>query len=466
MGKKLFLLAAILSVALVVPAFAAVENIKVSGDITSQGILRDLSMGDDLKLNTIMDAEAALATQTRLRLDADLTENVSAVVRLINERLWGTEDEQDTEIDLDLAYVEMKEFLYQPLSLTVGRQLLRYGNGLIVGDPDTNQTAVAKVPTLMRDLSMRKSFDAIKAVLDFSPFTYDMIYAKIREGTTWIGDDSTLFGVNAAYQWGSFNGITEGYFFGAHNNKDGNNNLVTTQVNENQATTYVIGGRIQFDPIEKLMLGLEGAYQFGDVLTPMLSDGSTPVDDDLAASPSEYRHLSAFAIQAAAEYKLMTKYDPKIGIRYSYLSGDDDNNLDDEGDFTGWDPMFEDQTAGEIINILFPNTNSSTAMIYGSIMPREDITLGLAYINTRLAQNYIYLNTYSSARGPAIANAYRVNRDDKLLGSEIDAYALYDYTEDVQIKLTGAWFMPGSNFFEDHNNDIAYSLRAGLAVNF
>jgi hypothetical protein len=461
MGKKLFLLIALLALTLAVPAFAAVENIKVSGDILSQGILRDLSLGDALKNGNINDARSALSSHTRLRFDADLTENVSAVVRLINERLWGAEDTTDTDIDLDLAYVEMKEFLYQPLSITVGRQLLHYGNGLIIGDPDTNQTASAQVPQLIGDLSLRKSFDAIKSVLDFSPFTFDVIYAKIAEGTTWIADDTTLFGVNAAYQWSTFNGITEGYFFGSHNAKDGNNNLVGIQVPENQSTTYVVGGRLQFDPIEKLMLGLEGAYQFGDVTVPTISDGTSPTGLD-GTTPREYRHLSAYAIQAAAEYKFMTKYDPKIGIRYSYLSGNDDT---DNHVYGGWDPMFEDQTAGEIINLLFPNSDSSTAMIYGSVMPREDITLGLSYIYTQLAQQYINAATYSPLRGPAVLNNYAVDRESRYLGSEVDAYALYDYTEDVQIKLTGAWFIPG-DFFEKSNDEVAYSLRAGLNVNF
>ncbi|MDD5583938.1 MAG: alginate export family protein [Candidatus Omnitrophica bacterium] len=461
MGKKLFLLVALLALTLSVPAFAAVENIKVSGDILSQGIARDLSLGDGLKNGNINDARHALSTQTRLRFDANLTENVSAVVRLLNERLWGSEDTTNTDIQLDLAYVEMKEFLYQPLSLTVGRQLLRYGNGLIVGDPDTNQTATANVAQLIQDLSLRKSFDAVKAVLDFSPFTFDFIYAKPYEGTTWIRDDVSLWGVNAAYQWSTFNGITEGYFFGSHNTHDGNQNYVTIQVPENQSTTYVVGGRIQFDPIEKLMLGLEGAYQFGDITVPTLSDGTSPTMVD-ATTPREYRHLSAYAIEAMAEYKFMTKYDPKIGIRYAYLSGHDDT---DNSSFGGWDPMFEDQAMGEIINILFPNTNTNTVMLYGSMMPREDITLGLSYVYSQLAEQYSNLTTYSPARGPAIANAYQVDRNDRYLGSEVDAYALYDYTEDVQIKLTGAWFIPG-DFFEKSNDEVAYSLRAGLNVNF
>src|SRR4030042_5211917 len=131
--------------------FAAVENIKVSGDIAVTAVNRNLAMGNDeenfthlpsVAFGPNVDEEDFVFSQVRLRFDADLTEGVSAVVRLINERMWGSEDEDngniglvttgdtgnragllqggDTEIDLDLAYIEMKEFLYQPLTLDVG----------------------------------------------------------------------------------------------------------------------------------------------------------------------------------------------------------------------------------------------------------------------------------------------------------------------------------------------------------
>ncbi|MCM8832262.1 MAG: hypothetical protein NC918_08730, partial [Candidatus Omnitrophica bacterium] len=110
-------------------------------------------------------------------------------------------------------------------------------------------------------------------------------------------------------------------------------------------------------------------------------------------------------------------------------------------------------------------SNAHVIKLYGSVMPREDITLGLAYIWTKMAQHYVNLPTYSPWAGPASGNTYQVDRNKTYLGSEIDAYMLYDYTEDVQIKLTGAWFIPG-DFFKGDNDDLAYSLKAGVTVNF
>lgn len=450
MIKRLLIIAAILFLS--VPAFAAVENIKVSGDINEQFVWRDMSMGGTAGQ---LDSESFLLSQVRLRFDADLTENVSGVVRILDERTWGEEDSfgDNNSLDLDLGYIEMKEFLYQPLSVTVGRQNLRYGSALIVGDPDTNQMVATTSNTNRRfgDLSLRKSFDAAKAVLDFSPWTVDAIYSKIREPNTNIHNNVNLWGVNGNYQWGSHDGVTELYYFGAQNNRDGvTYEFVSTQVPENQDITHVVGARTVFNPIEKLTLGLEGAYQFGDVQVTGASDPA--------------QHLSAFAIEAMGEYRFMTKYNPTIGITYAYLSGNDD--LNDEY-HAGWDPMFEDQSMGEIFNILFPNSNFQGVKVNGSIMPREDITLGAAYIWGRLADKLTTSTTYNPdlAGNWYNSNTYDINGLEGYLGSEVDAYATYDYTEDVQLKLTGAWFIPG-DFFADTNDDVAYSVRGGVNLNF
>jgi len=471
MSKRLLIMAAILLLS--VPAFAAVENIKVSGDINEQYVARDLSLGGTV--HNQADVESFLLSQVRLRFDADLTENVSGVIRLIDERTWGEEDGfgDNTDVALDLAYIELKEFLYQPLSITVGRQNLRYGSALIVGDPDTNMTVGTTSITNNRfgDLSLRKSFDAVKAVLDFSPWTIDAIYSKVRQPyTTSLLTDGThihnnvdLWGVNANYQWASHDGVTEAYYFGMQNNRDSiAYTFVATQVPENQDITHVVGARTQFNPMEKLTLGLEGAYQFGDIQTA-------------AVSANQARVLSAFAIEANAEYRFMTKYNPVIGLNYVYLSGNDDAGPNGDSHLTGWDPMFEDQSIGEIMNILFPNSNVQGARVNGSIMPREDVTLGVSYSWLELANKLtetvmsdgtaLYGTTYSTPLGRYNANVYDINNLEGYLGSEIDAFATYDYTEDVQLKLTGAWFIPG-DFFADTNDDVAYSVRGGVNLNF
>ncbi|MBU1125849.1 MAG: alginate export family protein, partial [Candidatus Omnitrophica bacterium] len=198
MSKRLIMILALALVAgLTCAAYAEVQNVKISGDITVMAVSRnnldlvktpttDGGAGSAVSTAAYDDKEEDLLSITRVRLDADLTDNVSTTVRLLNERNWNGEsaagtsesnrniglatanavDEQD--LDLDLAFVTLKEFLYSPLTLTVGRQELRFGNGWIVGDPDTNGAAL-RSHLAEGDLSARKSFDAIRATLDYDP---------------------------------------------------------------------------------------------------------------------------------------------------------------------------------------------------------------------------------------------------------------------------------------------------------
>jgi len=441
MSRKLIIAMAILSFAFAGTTFAAVENIKVSGDTTVQAVTRNLSLGSEA--TDTADAEDFVLSQIRLKFDADLTEGISAVIRILNERVWGSEDihADETSFALDLGYVELKEFFYDPLTLIVGRQNLRYGSGLIVGDPDTNRI-VATTSTgnvAFADLSMRKSFDAVRGILDFAPYTIDLVYAKVDENTTNLDDDITLLGVNVAYDWGSYNGVTEGYFFSV------NGRNITVDAEE-EDSTWTVGARTQFDPNDNLTLGLEGAYQGGDI-----------------AADATGNKRDAWAGIVNAEYKFLNDYNTKVGLQFTYLSGDDDA---DDAVVKEWDVLFEDQMPGEILNLL-PNSNLQLLTVTTSMMPREDLTLGLLYTHARLAEklNSSTWDTLGVAGSSVAGNTYTANTNKKTVGNEIDMYAVYDYTEDVQLKLNGAWFMPGKVFASTNDNS-AYSIRGGLVVSF
>ena len=436
MGKKILLLLVLFSVALVGTTYAAVENIKVSGDINSEAVVRDINLGVAGVVGVDNDDQFAF-TQIRLRFDADLTEGVSAVVGLINERVWGQESVANTDLDLDLAYVELKEFLYEQVSLTIGRQNLRYGNGLIIGDPDTNKTSALNSTTIGGCSSLRKSFDAVKAAFDYAPFVIDLVYAKIAENTLDMNDDVTLFGVNVSYVWDSYNGITEAYLFGS-DKAPGNSNAAI----DSKSNVYVIGARNQLDLNDNLGLGLELAYQFGEY----------------RANATRHPDLDAYAIQANAEYKVLNDYDAKFGLQYTYLSGDDSTS----DDYNAWNPLFEDQTPGEILNILFGNTNMQYLKASVSAVPREDVTVGVNYTYARLAEK---IATLPLSVGPATGNTYAINADKRDIGQEIDLVGVFDYTEDVQIKLAGGLFLPG-HLFDKANDNSGYSVRAGINVDF
>jgi hypothetical protein len=436
--RKLIMAIAVMSLA--GTSFAAVENIKVSGGISAEAIMRDLGLSRDIQDND----DEFLISQISLRFDADLTEGVSAVLRLLSQETWGEDNADDMEIDL--GYIELKEFLYQPLTLIVGKQNLRYGSGLVVGDPDTNQgnpnDPVTGLPAVATDLSMRKSFDAVKAILDFAPWTVDLVFAQIDENTTaarW--DDEQLYGLNAAYDWSSYNGVTELYLFGGNKAP---RSAVTIATNSYEDYVGVIGSRVQFDPNDNWTLGLEGAYQFGKFY----------------ASFADQDSINAYAGILNVDYRFLNDYNAKLGFKYTHLSGD---NTATDGTHEGWQEMWEDQSpGGELTNIFMDNTNARIITLTGSVMPREDITLGALYSVALVDKKYAA--TYSPTMGPASANTY-VTNDSKMFGQEVDIYAIYDYTEDVQLKVSSAYFNPGE-LFNQNNHLSAMSVRAGVNVDF
>jgi len=441
--------------------FAAVDSIKVSGDITQTAVTRNLSgeaSGLGLDAATVMpDAQDYIASQVRLRFDAALTEGVSAVVSLINERIWGQEADSTTNVDLDLAYIQLEEFMSPNLTLIVGRQNLRYGNGLIIGDPDTNRVAGGGVAAGLNDISMRKAFDAVRAVIDYSPYIIDLIYAKVDENTTSVNDDVTLFGVNLAYAWQSQAALTEFYAFGT--DVEPNSRVSAAGVQDENSHTYVAGARVMNQLTDSISVGVEAAYQGGDVLIGSVAAGIT------------HKKRSAYALQAVTAYNFLDEQNSSLNLSYTLLSGDDDG-MSGGDDFTGWDPMFEDQVAGEILNILGANTNAHFIRLAGSTMPKEDVTIGAVLAHAMLAEKYnpvtgsgLSMTTYSPLAGPAANNLYTVDRNDNNFGDELDVYAVYDYTEDVQLKILGGMFIPG-NFFASANDQTMYSVRGSMSVNF
>ena len=450
MGKRLVV---VLALALIVglafsAAYAEVQNVKVSGDIIASGVVRNhfnLQNGpagdkDDIQQSFFM-------TQTRVRVDADLTDNVAATVRLINERTWGNSrsnggDNFDdngqfgaNDIDIDLAYVTLKEFLYSPLTLTVGRQEIKFGNGLIIGKSTAgfNILPIAQIPS---DLSERKAFDAIRATLNYDPLVVDLVYAKVEQPVTFRNNTVELMGINASYALNKKVDLSAYYFLKSDNNET----LLRSKGKADKVNT--IGTLVSVRPIDNLVTSLEGAYQFGK----NDNDGTTSITKASNAS----RH-DAWAVQAMADYTFAKlKMTPKIGGSYTYLSG---GKVTGSRRNNGWDPMFYDQQLNNITYALLPFTNLSVFNLKGSIKPMEDVTLML---------NYGYYDRGSRAKGRELVSPgtydsglsyiddgldYAYDADytgKKHLGDAIDATVLYDYTEDVQFGLTAGWFKSGA----------------------
>ena len=129
------LFVAAMVVAIAAPTFAAVQNIKVSGSVEERAIfmnnfdLRGKSeestrprFGPGTELGSgasINDDQTSFVLSTiKVGVDSDLTDNVSASIVLSNQTKWGSTNAAFSDgVQVNKAFVTLKEFFYQPLTL-------------------------------------------------------------------------------------------------------------------------------------------------------------------------------------------------------------------------------------------------------------------------------------------------------------------------------------------------------------
>jgi hypothetical protein len=416
----------------------------------------------------------------RLRVDADLTDNVIATVRLINERYWGATMEtgststsdmsENTNIDLDLAYVTLKEFLYSPLTLTVGRQELHFGNDMIIGDAYTNNHASKDSVfnnTIDKDLSMRKSFDAIRATLNYDPLVIDVVGAQIRKNyTTYTNiagyttnaltkdDQETLIGMNANYAVSKTTDV-EGYFWSRRIGKD------SITAGNKQDTTNVAGARIVTKPITNLTYQLESAFEFGRNTV-----NTNTYTDLITAAPSKDLQRRAWALETSAtydfkDYKKIGQYKPTVTALYAYFSGDRGSGSGSKTN-GAWDPMYENQKFGDIANAAFNMSDGHTAGGIVTMKPVDDVMLKGEYYAFWLDKRYADGQQVAVVATDEVATMTH----KKFVGQELDLSATYDYTEDVQFGILGGMFFTGSALAKDNNRNVASEVIGSMKVTF
>ncbi|MCX5700169.1 MAG: alginate export family protein [Candidatus Omnitrophica bacterium] len=450
MSKRLIL---VLALAFVVStsfaAYAGVQNIKVSGDINAIGIIRDgfdLGYGypsgsSEPQPKDINGSHQRLfADQVRLRVDADLTDNVSATVRLLQERGWGntsgqvngtdqnnynTNNTNNIGINLDLAYITLKEFLYSPLTMTIGRQELMFGNKLIIGNGSQLANGAADYNNLPKDLSVSKAFDAIRATLNYDPLVIDAIYASVRNTVTTVDARENLYGVNVSYDITKKVNL-QAYAFAKYdksNNASSGASSGNTKMNKVVATP----GFLLTYHGQNLKASAEAAYQFG----------ATNHAGTTTGAASEPKEVSAFALQLLGDYTFnKLKMKPSIGGGYTWLSGN-------RGSRGGWDPMYQDENLNNIAYAILPFSNMRVGNVRGSIKPLEDVTLLANY-------GYYQLDTAVSSLTNQYTNTVMaMNGSKNNLGSALDLTVKYDYTEDVQLGLTYGSFWKGDAFLDN-----------------
>jgi len=486
--KALFVLALVLGIA--VPAYAETQNVKVSGSIDAYSFWRenyDLRKSNDASVLPVgstvpdqnhgnagsnitggsnisrSDADSFFRTNTQVEVSADLTDNVSTVINLVNQRDWNADalssassasgltttntnaTTNEFDIELDLAYVQMKEIFYSPLTLTIGRQDLWFGRGFIIGN--NNRAWDQQTITQADEYSVTTAFDAIRATLDFNPWTLDFVYSKINGGAPNPQDDVDLYIANVNYKFAEYNAVAEAYYVGEFDR----NALRSTTAGTKDNETDTIGGRVQFDPISQITLGGELAYQFGDYRATV-------------SAPN--RDRQAWAADIFGTYRWDNTWKPEATLEYVHFSGESDLGAGATGSYGAWNSLYRGRfwTAyGDFREFVYATgdavdqpatTNQDLIQVKGALKPLEDLLL---------EASFTYFWTPETVHStPGVQSSSTRNKD---IGWEIDLQATYDYTEDVSFGLLAGWFVPG-NFYQSPDDATAVDLVSSVKVSF
>lgn len=450
MSKKLIV---ILALAFVVgfsaAAFAEVQNVKISGDFTAIGAIRNqLDLTGGAGADNDGGNGDAFVSITRIKIDAELTENVAFTVRLLNERVWGgssndgTSDDTNniSEVDIAQAFVTVKDMMKDtvgfPWTMVIGKQAIKLGSGLLIGAAGTNQSNTTQLPLGLGDLSKRSSFDGIVNVMDFSPLTVTAAYVKASEGSMLEGKDDNVYALNAAYNLGEDfkNTVIEGVY-------------VLDEINKNNVQNF--GGRVVAAPIKNLGVEAEYVYQT-----------ARKFQGDYIAS--DHENKASDALRLAANFGMPdVVWTPSVGVDFERLS-------------KRWNKMHESWTPAELVNLLFSNSGVTCYGATVSAKPMEDLKLNLRYANLYLTKKWgddegsaipsdpANFNYYGSTGTGAY---YLMTPEEKALGYELDLGLSYDYTSDVQFGLGYGLFKPGKAF-DESNRKSASQVIGSMKVTF
>jgi hypothetical protein len=395
---------------------------------------------------------------------------------LVNQRVWDAFASAPDQINIDNAYVVLKEFLYSPVTVIAGRQDLKYGTGFIVGPgllADPNGAFTVNGAALGQEHSAYNSYDAIRVILDFAPVTIEGLIAKINE-TGIAGDDQDLYGALVNYKFDQYNAEAELYWF----NKD-DHSAALTFADSVGTTTYdvnivhTIGLRLAGSPMENLWISAEGAGQLGEVQERAFN---LERDREAYAATIDVRYTWANSSMT-----------PVTGVGWVYYSGEEEvqangnaaNGITRQGNqqqldsVDSWDSMYrgqfhtyiQDFLAGfagaglyATADITDTAANTNRHLFYGdlSLKPMEDVTLWGRYTHVRFDE------------AP-------VSGRSEHAGDEIDVKAKYAYTDDVDLSLGGGVFIPGTYYKEapaqnaaagTRSADLAYTIVGEANVKF
>ncbi len=394
-----------------------------------------------------------------LNFKADFTDNVTAFIEFYDWHIWGEDfrsrdyatgtdiraDSKD-DVEIEQAYIEIRELFGAPLSLRIGRQDLIMGKGWLV--------------TNMLTPSQYSSHDAIRLTYKQDDWTVDAFASKLNERYLIEEDgDVDFYGVYGAYTgWKPLTISAYWYFL-----RDGLSPHDTTgdpivefygdMLNRDDygvTKLHTVGIRA-FGMSSGFDYDLELAYQFGEA--DSLGATFKPIGMIYGDDDANWGDLG---VELTVGYTFSdVKWSPRVYMLGVCFQGDDNRSIS----FSDWLNPFYEPEASHSFNRLFSDKNYlPTVNDNGWMSNFWQVQLGFELKPTDKILLHVHgaydgivspfdppksFNVFGRRFYAAPSLSFWTDEGESDIGWEIAAFIRYNYSKDLWFQLYGNYLFMG-----------------------
>jgi hypothetical protein len=430
------ILAASLVLGLSFAAYADLQTVTTDGSLRIRGNMYEFdSLGD----------QSWVEMRTRLGVQADFTDGVSAYIEFDSFDVWGEDFRSNwvtgvdgraatgNDVEIYQAYINATEMWGTPLQLRIGRQELSFGSEWMLGVND----AAAAAPGL--GIGWGLSYDGIRATYAVDTFSIDAFWAKLAETFGDFGDDDVdLYGVYFSYL-GLDDHVIDLYWLYVRENNEtfglraGTGGPATGVFP--MARDFALFGTGKENDANLHTIGLRGAGTFGafDYEAEIAFQfGEVELTGGLFNDPE--LDYSEFGGNLEVGYTFDVEWTPRVFLGLAYFGGGDAGDTGGLFRAPGNDLAFNRMFSNWEYTEFFANTEESNLLIFRggiSAAPTESIELALL-------ASYFQVDD-------ALETGWWFWGDDEDddLGIELGLYADYQYSSDLVFRAGYAHFFGG-----------------------
>ena len=467
-----------------VPALTSATEVTWGGDIIVRPFLRDNARDFDGS-GAANDKKQFTTERSRLKANVKVDDDISGVVELLHFRKWGAADPNrivdansgavsgvnatdDNWMDLNQAYIEVKNVFDTGWYTRIGRQEMAYGDQRLVGN--TNFWSTYPFP---------RAYDAVKIGTKNDTFDLDAWAATVTERTF-----GTLFGALASSGvsatnpadrmfygiWGTLKTIPDNtldlYLLalteGGYNANGTLSNYETTALPPN------FGHLPYVSNVGATSMDSSRVYNFGARLKGKYGN----LDYTVEANQQNGQAMDGADINANSFAAVLGLTVPEaMGLRvsgeYVFASGDETPTAGEHTTFYQFSPSPHGKLGAQDF-IAFQNINAWRIGASFNAKPNLKLSADFWDFSLNKASDYWYGSNGISTRGTfGTGVAGNQNGAEGLLadvhiGTEVDLKANYDYSKALSFEAGYSRFTPGNGIINAATNNGAATNNTGL----